>query len=173
MPLAVGDLLGCIHPVARLTGLALLAVGLVCVLVAAVFRRRICWPLVAACIALSLSAVWLGALRYSPLGFGTARLPLLSRFEIRRVNRVPITLASGEVVSVTAGSPVQIYPEILPGPVVCLWSASAGGALDDPRSCDTVYVAAQGVPFETLRLRLRSACGLAPAVVQIKISILP
>lgn len=173
MPASLGRLLACTHPAAQLAGLVGLAAAALYLLAAALLHKRHHWAIPVACLALLIGAAWLGSLRYSPLGFGSERRPLLNDFEIKRLNRAPVRVTTGAVLSVVAGSPVQIYPQILPGPVDCLWAASAGGALDDPHSCDTVYVAAAGRPSETLRVRLRSACGLEPAVAQIKISILP
>lgn len=163
----------CIHPVAQIACVALLASGAVYVLVMAALRRWPRWPAAFIWLVLLIGAIWLGSLHYSPLGFGSERLPLLGSIEVRRPNRAPVALHSGEVITVKAGSPVAIHPALLAGPVDCLWSASAGGALDDLHSCDTAYAADARAPFEVLRLRVRSACGLPPVAARIKVSILP
>jgi hypothetical protein len=160
------------HPAAQRLSLLLLVAGLLYLLAILRLRRRLPPLVAAAYVVLFAGVLWLGALRYSPLAFGTARLPLVSGFEIRRPNRAPVVIDAGEFISVAPAAPIVIHPVILPGPVDCAWSAS-GGALDDPQGCDVVYVAAGGVPSAMLRVRVRSACGLPPAVAQIKFSILP
>lgn len=173
MPVALTTSLGCLHPIAQVACITIILVGAVLVLVITLRGRRVGWQLALAWVALFALATWFGSLRYSPLRFGSARLPVLQGFEIRRPNRAPIIIASGKVVSASPGLPLVIHPQTLPVRTQCQWSASAGGALDDPRSCDTTYAAPAGAPFEILRLRLQPACGLPPAVAQIKISILP
>ncbi len=173
MATTLGTFLSCLHPTAQLACLVILVVGAVHVLVISLRNRRFHWPIAAAWGTLLALTAWSGSLRYSPLQFGSERLPAVRAFVIWRPNRAPVTIAPGEVVSATAGLPLVIHPQTLSAPVDCRWFASAGGALDDPHSCDTVYAAPQGIPSETLRLRVQPACGLPPVVAQIKISILP
>ncbi len=173
MPSALGTCLSCLHPTAQVACLVILVAGGVHVLVISLRSKRFHWPIAIAWIGLIVLAVWFGSLRYSPLQFGSQRMPVLKAFEIGRANRAPVSIAPGEVVTAAPGLPLVIHPETIPVPMDCRWFASAGGALDDPRSCDTVYVAPDGIPFEVLRLRVQPACGLPPAVAQIKISILP
>ncbi len=173
MPSVLGTFLSCLHPTARLACPLVIIAGAIHVIVISLRNKRFHWPIAIAWVVLLALAAWSGSLRYSPLQFGSRRLPVLRGFEIRSFNRVPVTITPGQVVSAAPGLPLVIHPETIPVPIDCRWFASAGGALDDPRSCDTVYVAPNGVPSEILRLRVQPACGLPPAVAEFKISIMP
>ncbi len=173
MPSVLGTFLSCLHPTAQLACLIIFIVGAVHVLIISLRNRRFHWPIAIAWVVLLALAAWSGSLRFSPLQFGSRRLPVLRGFEIRSVNRAPVTIGPGAVVSAAPGLPLVIHPQTIAAPLDCRWFASAGGALDDPRSCDTVYAAPNGVPSEILRLRVQPACGLPPAVAEIKISIMP
>ncbi len=173
MPFGLGTILSCLHPTAELGCLILFIVGAAHLSFVSLRSRRFHWPIALEWLVLLALTTWFGSLRYSPLGFGGRRLPVVRAFEIQQPNRAPITIASGAVVSAAPGLPLVIHPEMIPVPVDCRWSASAGGALDDPRSCDIAYAAPEGVSSEILRLRVQPACSLPPAVAQIKISIMP
>ena len=121
--------------------------------------------------ALILIVFWLGSYRFSPL---YSNVNLLARgFDVTVGDRVKANIRSGEMITLGQASTAVIVPLTLPGDsVLCNWSSQMGGALDDPNSCETIY-APPVADYDILRLSIRSSCGLANAVGQIKISILP
>jgi hypothetical protein len=120
---------------------------------------------------LILLAIWLGAYAISPLGYSTGRIPNLRGFTIIRAGRSSI-VRNNEIVSLKAGSAVGINLLLLDETSQCMWISAAGAALDDPSSCDTVYVP-PSAEHDVLRVRLSSACGLPDSNRWIRISILP
>lgn len=166
-------LIQCLHPVARAVALAVLAAAALHVGWLLIRRKRLPVTVPVAYALLLFLAFWLGSPGVSPLGFGRGRRPLLQGFVITRAQREPVPVASGATVSLAAASPMEIEPQLLPGPVTCIWSSSNGGAFDDPTGCDTAYQPGEGAGFDFLRVRVRSACGLPPAVGLLRVSILP
>ncbi len=163
----------CMHPIARDVALALFTVLVVLAVSAFLLRRRVSRALLAACLVLVVLSAWLGSYRVSPLGFSSGRIPLLSGFLLVRPERPQTWVAPMQVVTIGSGSTMGISPQLLPGRVACMWSSSNGGAFDDPASCDTDYSPRQGAAFDTLRVYVRSACGLPSIVSEIHISVLP
>lgn len=163
----------CLHPVARNAALLLVLIAILLGFGSVLLHRRVPWIAVIACGVLMTLALWFGSYRISPLGFGAGRIPLLSGFRITQALRGRMEIAPRQIITVAPGSATGIEPRLLPGPVSCLWIAANGGAFDDPASCDTAYAPAQGASFDTLRVNLRSACGLPPVVGELRVSVLP
>ncbi|MGE5073829.1 MAG: hypothetical protein ACM3MF_10405 [Anaerolineae bacterium] len=163
----------CLHPVARGIALAVLVAGIVHIAVLLARRRRLppALPLVYAL--LLLLALWGGSLGYSPLGFGSERMPVLRGFLITKPQRAPVHVASSSTVSLSAAQPMEIEPQLLPGPFRCIWSSSNGGSFDNPTGCDTAYQPGTGASFDFLRVRIRSACGLPPTLGLLRVGVLP
>ncbi len=163
----------CIHPFARLSALLLLAAAIIHGSLSVGRRHKIARLASAGYGLLIVLSLLLGSYAFSPLGFASGRIPLLSGFIITRSQRVPEQIASGQVISMIAGSPLGVQARLLPGPATCMWSSSNGGAFDDPAACDTVYAPDNQASFSVLRVSIRSACSLPPALGEIKISVLP
>ena len=135
--------------------------------------RRVLWIPFVVCLLLIALAGWLGSYRFSPLGFSSGRIPLINGFVITRRQQAQAVASPMQTITVAAGSAIGIDPQMLPGPVTCLWSSANGGAFDDPASCDTAYSPGEGAGFDVLRVDIRSACGLPSTVAQLNISMLP
>ncbi len=163
----------CIHPFARLAALLLLAAAIIHGSLSLGLRHKIPRRAFAGYGLLIILSLLLGSYAFSPLGFAGGRIPLLSGFIITRPQRAPEQIASGQVISMAAGTPLAIHARLLPGPATCMWSSSNGGAFDDPAACDTVYAPSDQASFSVLRVSIRSACSLPPAVGEIKIGVLP
>ncbi len=121
--------------------------------------------------ALILIVLWLGSYRFSPLYANVN--PLARGFDITVGDKVKANIRSGEIITLGQSSTAVIVPVTLPGDRdLCNWSSQMGSAFDDPNSCETIY-APPVAEYDILRLSIRSSCGLANAVGQIKISVLP
>jgi hypothetical protein len=118
-----------------------------------------------------LVVFWLGAYRISPLGYSTGQIPNLRGFQIIRANR-DSTIENNAIVSLKRGSAAGINTLLVDKTSQCIWNSAAGAALEDPFSCDTAYVP-PNADHDTLRLRVRSSCGLPDSAGQLRISILP
>jgi hypothetical protein len=129
-------------------------------------------PLLIIDLVLLLLAVWLGSYILSPFGFSDRRNSFLGGFWVTTASRGRSEIASGEVISLTAGSAVAISPILPAGDVRCDWSSANGGALDDPQSCDMFYVPPMS-DYDILKISVRPGCGLPNSIGQIKVSILP
>jgi hypothetical protein len=163
----------CLHPIARDIGLGLLAALVLLGIAALLLHRRALSFALGACLVLAALAFGLGSYRLSPLGFGSARIPLLNSFRITQALRGQREIPLRQVVTVSRGSITGIEPQLLPGPATCMWASSNGGAFDDPASCDTAYSPGEGATFDILHVSVRSACGLPPALGEIRIGVLP
>lgn len=169
------SLLPCTQPLAQ-TVLLVLGGTLVLNILAAVFWRKLWFKRsrlsLLALVGLCLLILWLGSYPYSPLGFSSGKHPLLHGFLITRQGQVNQPVASGEILSLQAGSPMGIVPlSDLPN-LSCHWNSLNGGAWDDPGSCETTY-AAPAADYDILTVRIEPGCKLPPLHEQIKISILP
>jgi hypothetical protein len=122
---------------------------------------------------LLLLVLWLGSYLYSPFGFSTGRIPVLQGFIVTRFSRHPISIPPGGIVNIPGGSISEINPVTLPVPLTCIWASTNGGALDDPGSCDTVYLSPAGTYYDKLKLLIHPACHLPSVDSEIKVSILP
>ncbi len=161
------------HPVAQGVALGIMVASIIHSLVITITRRRNYRPALLVYGSLLLLTLWLGSYIISPLGFSSGRIPRLRGFLVTRSHGVPLTIASGQTVSLGYGSIMEIQPDTLPGPVDCMWSSATGGAFDDPTSCDTAFSPARGVQYDVLRVRVQSACWLPTSLGEVKIAILP
>jgi hypothetical protein len=121
--------------------------------------------------ALILTGLWLGLYSISPLGYSSGRLTNLRGFLITTANR-RFVIGDNEIVSLQRGIPVQISPLTLAGRFHCAWMSSADGALDDPSSCELVYMPT-AADHDILRIQVKSGCGLPDSTGHIKVAILP
>ncbi len=115
----------------------------------------------------------LGSYTFSPLGFSTGRVPVLRGFMVTRPGRPAITITSGDIVSIAVNSVTEISPITFPGTITCFWASMNGGSLDDPGSCDVVYLSPQRADFDILKVLVRPGCHLPVAHGEIKVSIPP
>lgn len=121
---------------------------------------------------LILVVLWLGSYSYSPLEyFGEQNLREIS-FLVTRSGRVNEPVASGETITLKAGSPAAIAVLSAVPTQNCQWMSLNHGAWDDANNCDTTY-AAPDAEFDILTLNVELACGLPSTRAQIKVSILP
>lgn len=133
--------------------------------------KRYSLILICQMVALILIVFWLGSYRFSPLY--TNVNPLARGFDVTVGDKVKANIRSGEIITLGQASAAVIVPLTLPGDrVLCNWSSQMGSAFDDPNSCETIY-SPPVADYDILRLSIRSSCGLANAVGQIKISVLP
>jgi hypothetical protein len=167
--------LSCTQPLAQAILLALGITLVLNLLTTAVWRKRWFRPsrlslLVLA--GLGPLVFWLGSSAYSPLSFSNGNSSISHGFLITSRGRVSQPLASGEILSLQAGSPVGIsLLSDLPN-LACQWKSLNGGAFDDPGNCDLAY-SPPAADFDILTVRVEPGCKLPPWHGQIKISILP
>ncbi len=158
-------------------GSALVACGFALILDLVILPRlRLDHPRMAAILlgVLAMLLAWFGLYPISPLGFGRNPRPIIEGFRILRYGRPPSVVGQRDVVSVTAGSMMAIEPMELPGvQVACHWYSVAGGAFDDPDSCDVAYVAPADRTFDYLRVLARPSCGLPNDEAELRASIEP
>ena len=122
--------------------------------------------------ALFLLTLFLGSYIYSPLDFSIGKDAVLQGFLVSRRGRVNEIVASGEIISLSAGAPAAISIESEFQDMECQWVSQNGAAWDDPASCDTTYVP-PAADYDILTVRINPGCKLPPVRGQIKISILP
>jgi len=167
--------LPCTHPLAKAILLAL-GITLVLNILAAIFWGKLCFKCsglgLLTLVALCLLALWFGSYPYSPLGFFNGNDQILRGFLITRQGRVNEPVASGDILSLRADSPVGITMLSNLSNMSCQWSSLNGGVWDDPGSCDTTYLA-PAADNDILTVRIEPGCKLPPLHGQIKISILP
>jgi hypothetical protein len=164
---ALTPLIPCTDHTAQSLALALL-VGIIFQLFAGTRLRGgwLRWTLSVEAVLLLIVA-WLGFYPISPLP-----IPTFQGFSILTQVRGRVTILPGGMVTLASGSLAAIHPLTLTGEAHCRWISSFGGALDDPGSCDVVYVPPQR-EYDILKLSLEPGCGLPRSVEQLKISILP
>lgn len=167
-------ILACVHPAAQtiLIGLGILLSGIV---LAAMFwrklRRRLSVSLFVL-VGLCLLVLWLGSYSHSPLKFINEQGATLRGFLITRHGRPNEPVASGDIVTMTAGAPMGIRVLSAVPLAGCHWMSLTGGVWDDSDTCDTTYAAPQA-EYDVLSVTIEPRCGLSSAHGQIKISILP
>lgn len=166
--------LSCVHPATQ-TILFVLGFLLVFIILASAFwikyRRRLYLRLFILA-GLCLISLWLGSYAYSPLKFFGGENPILRGFLITRHGRVNEPVASGDTVTLNAGSPMGIVV-LSDAPLAgCHWRSLNGGALDDADICDTTYAAPQA-EYDILTVMIEPGCSLPSVRGQIKVSILP
>lgn len=115
----------------------------------------------------------LGSYTFSPLGFSTGRIPVLRGFTVTRFGRPPISITSGNIVTIAANSVTGIRPIVLPGSMTCYWASNNGGALDDPGSCDVAYLPPPGADFDILKVLVQPSCHMPVSHGEIRVSIQP
>lgn len=120
---------------------------------------------------LILFAIWFGLYPISPLGYSNGRSLNLNGFSVITKNG-NLRIANKGTISLGQGSTAAISPLMLAGKFNCAWVSTSGGALDTPASCDMIYVT-PNADYDTLRVRIRSSCGLPDSIGQIKVYILP
>lgn len=166
--------LACVYPPAQAVAVA----GSLVLVLALVLRMR---PgaggpgrLLILCTAASAAVFWLGAYRFSPLGFADGRVPLLRGFRVTRPGRTPAIIESGKLILVGSTTINEIEPLILPAAnATCSWQSSGGGAIDDPGSCDIAYQVPHGASYDVLKVFERSTCGFPPVTGSLRFGVLP
>lgn len=168
------DALTCTYPLAK-TILLILGILALLIVLAVIFwrtQRRRLYTSLFILAGLCLLTAWLGSYRYSPLELFGEQNPLLRGFLVTRHGRVNEMVASGGIITLSAGSPMGIVL-LSDAPITsCHWKSLNGGVWDDPDICDTTYAAPQA-EYDILTVRIEPGCGLPSARGQIKISILP
>lgn len=122
---------------------------------------------------LVLLILWFGSFPYSPLGFSINGLPVLRGFLITRFGRPAETIRSGDVLTVTGNSIIEIEPILTVEKSKCIWDSTNRASLDDPQSCDMAYRPPGGFDYDILKIFIRSGCQMPDSRGEIRISILP
>jgi hypothetical protein len=171
--LPIPTLIPCIYPLSQR-----LAFALSTSLFIHVFMINRIWlmrpkPIILIYLFLVVLILWLGSYPFSPLGFSTGHIPVVRGFIMTRFGRPALSIASGGILTMSGDSITEIKPITLPVDMTCIWVSTNGGALDDPKSCDTAYLSPGGVAYDRLKLLVQPACHLPNAHGVIRISIQP
>ncbi len=170
--LPLPTIIPCTYPLAQNLALAIILPWIFQVIVIPKTGQARSKPALTVLPILLLLLLWLGSYPFSPLGFSTGRIPILRGFVITRSLRPPLTIASGEIVTIAGGSVIGISSTTLPVDKSCFWTSANGGTFDDPRTCDTDYFAPPA-DYDVLKIHIQPGCHLPTALGEIKINILP